>query len=132
MEKSKDQNVCIRLCRDEQQIDRCKQHIKELENPIAEFAHILHLAGNEVRMKILVLLQQETKLCVCDLSDVLDMKTPAISQHLRKMKDAKLVINERQGTTIFYRINPEFQTKLDIVFRGCLTRTGWPANNILI
>ena len=116
MKKSSNQNVCIRLCRDEQQINRCKQHMKELHIPATELARMLHLVGNLVRMKILVLLQQEQRLCVCDLSDILEMKIPAISQHLRKMKDADLVATEREGNTIFYHIKPEMETKLDTVF----------------
>jgi len=116
MKKSIDQNVCIRLCRDEDQIVRCKQKIKELEAPVFDLARILHLAGNVVRMKILVLLRQEQCLCVCDLSDILEMKIPAITQHLRKMKDVGLVATEREGTTIYYHISPALKTKLETVF----------------
>lgn len=43
-------------------------------------------------------------MCPCDLSDILDMTVPAISQHLRKLKDAQLVTHERVGQTIFYTI----------------------------
>ena len=78
-------------------------------------AQILALAGNEVRLKILLLLQAEEKLCVCDLSEILDMKIPAVSQHLRKMKDVRLVYTEREGTVVFYQINPEQKLTLDTI-----------------
>ena len=107
MKKSKDQNVCIRIDRDGLQIERCKNHIQEANASLTEMAQILALAGNEVRLKILLLLQAEEKLCVCDLSEILDMKIPAVSQHLRKMKDVRLVYTEREGTVVFYQINPE-------------------------
>lgn len=116
MKKIKDQNVCIRINRDELQINRCKEHIEGINGYIMEFAQVLQLAGNAVRMKILILLKEEKRLCVCDLAEVLEMKIPAVSQHLRKMKDANLVLTEREGTTIFYFINPAYQSVLESLF----------------
>lgn len=115
MKKVKDQNVCIRLDRDEQQINRCREHIQEVNNSLSDMAQILALAGNEVRLKILLLLQEEQKLCVCDLGEVLEMKIPAISQHLRKMKDARLVFTEREGTVIFYQISSRLKPTLNTI-----------------
>jgi DNA-binding transcriptional ArsR family regulator len=68
---------------------------------------ILALAGNEVRLKMMFLLEEENELCPCDLADILEMSIPAVSQHLRKMKDGNLVENRRDGQTIFYSLKPE-------------------------
>ena len=106
MKRSND-NICIRLDRDTKQIDRCKAKVAEISDSVSDLSKILSLTGNEVRMKILFLLQEEEKLCVCDLGEILEMKTPAISQHLRKLKDAKMVVTEREGVTIYYHIHPE-------------------------
>ncbi len=116
MKKSKDQDVCIRIDRDGSQIERCKKHILEVNTSLTKMAQILALAGNEVRLKILLLLQAEEKLCVCDLSEVLEMKIPAVSQHLRKMKDARLVYTEREGTVIFYQICETVMPVLSSIF----------------
>ena len=86
-----------------------------MNDSISESAKILALTGNEVRLKTLLLLQEEQRLCVCDLSEILEMKVPAVSQHLRKLKDGKLLIREREGTTIYYSINPEFQPVLNSI-----------------
>ena len=115
MERTKDQNSCIRIDRNEQQIDRCKERISELSLPLSGTAQILALAGNEVRLKILFLLYEEQRLCVCDLSEVLEMKIPAVSQHLRKLKDAGLVFTQREGTVIFYQITNRSNPTLDVV-----------------
>lgn len=112
----KDKNTCVRLDRDGQQIDRCKQKINEFNPVIASLSKMLSLAGNEVRMNILFLLEEEDKLCVCDLSEILEMKIPAVSQHLRKLKDANMVFAERDGVTIFYQISPKIKLKLDTIF----------------
>ena len=125
MKKKKDQNVCIRIDRDVKQINRCKAHIDEVNNSLVEMSLFLALAGNEVRLKILLLLQKENRLCVCDLSEILEMKIPAISQHLRKMKDAQMVYKEREGTVIYYQISshlkPTLNTILNLISETALT-----------
>ena len=55
MKDKKDQNICVRVFRDEQQINKCKQRINEAKVSLSGIAQILALAGNEVRFKILLL-----------------------------------------------------------------------------
>lgn len=95
---------CIRVLADPVQIKDCKERIEEIKTPISEIAKILNLSGNEVRLKILYLLDSEVKMCPCDLSDVLGMSVPAISQHLRKLKDGGLVTDNKVGQTVFYEL----------------------------
>lgn len=95
---------CIRVYADVEQISQCKQDIEKVDAAISKIAKALDLAGNEVRLKILFLLDKESKMCPCDLSDILGMTVPAISQHLKKLKDAGLVESNKVGQTIFYSI----------------------------
>jgi len=97
-------NVCIRAEADIRQINACKKRMNELEDTIGYLSKVFSLAGNEVRMKILFLLLEENELCVCDLSDILNMKIPAVSQHLRKLKDAGIIQNRKQAQTIYYSL----------------------------
>ena len=55
-------------------------------------------------------------MCPCDLSDVLNMTVPAISQHLRKLKDGGLVENKKIGQTVFYALSSNEKKLLDHVF----------------
>ena len=112
MESSK----CSRVLADESQINQCKSYIAKIDEPVRQLASLLSLAGNEVRMKILFLLQQEEQMCPCDLSEVLEMTVPAVSQHLRKMKDKDLVKFKKVGQTVFYSINKEYQGLLQPLF----------------
>jgi len=95
-------HTCIRVYADEEQIKRCRKELEKAEAKVKQLAKIFNLAGNATRMRILYLLFEEVQLCVCDISDILNMKIPAISQHLRKLKDAGLVDNKRVAQTIFY------------------------------
>lgn len=102
-----DNNSCIRLLANKDQIISCKQKLKVAQTPLNKLSNILALAGNEVRLKIIYLLEQEKELCPCDLADILEMTIPAISQHLRKMKDGNLIEFRKEGQTIYYSLKQE-------------------------
>ena len=110
-------NSCIRQQADIKQISRCKETVSELNETFDYLANGLSLVGNSVRLKILYLLYEEKRLCVCDLSDVLGMNISAISQHLRKMKDRNLLETEREAQTIFYSLTDEYENLLYPFFK---------------
>ena len=110
-------NSCIRQEADTEQINRCKDTVLELNESFDYLANGLSLVGNSVRLKILYLLFEEKRLCVCDLSDILGMNISAISQHLRKMKDRNLLETEREAQTIFYSLTAEYSTLLNPFFK---------------
>ena len=95
---------CIRLFADEIQIKECKKKLKANTASLSQLSKVLELAANEVRLKILYLLEEEDQLCPCDLSDILGMSIPAVSQHLRKLKDGQLIESRREGQTIYYSL----------------------------
>lgn len=103
---------CIRAEADHVQILRCKNELNAVATSIEAISKVLALAGNEVRFRILFLLQRETELCPCDFADILEMSVPAISQHLRKMKDVNVITTRREGQTIFYSISKENESFL--------------------
>ena len=109
-------NSCIRQQADIEQINHCKKTVSELNESFDYLANGLSLVGNNVRLKILYLLFEEKRLCVCDLSDILEMNISAISQHLRKMKDRNLLETERDAQTIFYSLTTEYEKILNPFF----------------
>ncbi|MDX5422204.1 MAG: metalloregulator ArsR/SmtB family transcription factor [Hymenobacteraceae bacterium] len=111
MEKEKP-SACIRVYANQKQISACKTRMEELKDPIRSLASVLNLAGNEVRLKVLFLLKEEGELCPCDISDILAMTVPAISQHLRKLKEGGIVTTKKTGQTIFYALTPEAEKLL--------------------
>ncbi len=102
-----DKNNCIRLFADLGQINNCKDKLKSAQKSFYQLSKILALVGNEVRLKIVYLLEEEKELCPCDLADILDMSIPAISQHLRKLKDGNILQTRRNGQTIYYFLKDE-------------------------
>ncbi len=105
------EEACIRVLADPIQIRQCKKDVISKQPAFGKLSNVLNLAGNEVRLKILYLLHSEKELCPCDLSDILQMSIPAVSQHLRKMKDGGLIEPRKVGQTIFYSVcTDQFKT----------------------
>lgn len=98
------------------QIHSCMEILKEKGEKISEISNMLALAGNDIRLKILFLLKEEKKLCPSDMSEILGLNIPAISQHLRKLKDGKLLIQRRSGHVIYYSLNQKYLSNLDVLF----------------
>lgn len=109
--------TCIRQQADIKQLNRCKDLIEDLDESFDYLSNGLELAGNKVRLKILFLLYQEQRLCVCDISDILGMTISSVSQHLRKLKDRNLINSEKEAQTIYYSMTTEFQKLLKPFFK---------------
>ncbi len=122
-----DKQECVRVFADKEQIRSCRAKVKNAKSFIGNLSGIFNLAGSEVRLSILYLLHQENKLCVCDLGDILEMQTPAIAQHLRKMKDGGLIEKNRVGAIVYYSLMPEcaktLQSFFELISDATLTDT---------
>ncbi len=99
--------TCVRPYADQVLIGECKKKLQKAATSFNRLSQVLSLAGNDVRMKILYLLEEESELCVCDLADILEMTIPAVSQHLRKLKDGNILQTRRNAQTIFYSLKEE-------------------------
>ncbi len=62
--------------------------------------------ADEKRVRILKLLEKR-KMCVCELSFVLELSQPAVSRHLKKMQNAGLVNSEQVGFWTNYYLAPD-------------------------
>lgn len=66
--------------------------------------------ADETRLRCVALLQRRGELCVCELTQALQMSQPKISRHLALLRSTGLLVDRRQGLWIYYRINPELPT----------------------
>jgi ArsR family transcriptional regulator, arsenate/arsenite/antimonite-responsive transcriptional repressor len=69
-------------------------------------ANILKLLGDKTRLTMIKILDSHD-CCVCEFVAIFKASQPAISQHLRKLKDAGLVGETRKGQWIIYSLNKE-------------------------
>jgi len=74
---------------------------------IVALSAFMSAAGNETRLRILYVLWQADELCVCDLSDICGITQPAVSRHLKILREKALVEARRDAQTVYYTIYPE-------------------------
>ncbi|MBA4538722.1 winged helix-turn-helix transcriptional regulator [Bacillus aquiflavi] len=66
----------------------------------------LKALGEETRLKIVAYLTMDC-FCVCELVGLLQMSQPAVSQHLKRLKQSDIINEERRGRWIYYSLNKE-------------------------
>lgn len=78
---------------------------RETENDVKKLAELLKALGDETRLVILTMLR-DGELCVCEIMDALPFSQPAVSHHLKVLRQAGFITARRQGKWNFYSINP--------------------------
>lgn len=76
------------------------------------------LISDPTRLKILWLLCHSCE-CVVNIAAAIDMSSPAVSHHLRVLKQSSLLISQRDGKETYYTLasTPEAELVHDIVDR---------------
>ena len=110
--------TCTRAEANQKQLQKCIETLDEMEASFQKISKLLSIAGNDVRLKILFLLNKENELCPYDLADTLKMSVPAVSQHIRKMKDTAIITSRRDGQTLYYSLNADETDILSSIFKS--------------
>ena len=70
-------------------------------------AQTIKALSDPIRLRIVLLLQAEGELCVCDLMAVLKLPQSTISRHLAYLKRSCWVDTRRQGVWMHYTLSRE-------------------------
>ena len=91
---------------------------------IKEMARVFKALSDETRLRLVMLLAEQGPdgaLCVGALAKRLGVTQSAVSQHLAVLRAAGLVIDERRGYFVHYRVNrhrlAEWQERFEGVLR---------------
>ena len=76
------------------------------DDVVYDLAELFKTVGDPTRIKILYALK-ERELCVCDLSELLDMSSSAISHQLRVLRNNKLVKYRKEGRSVYYSLDDD-------------------------
>jgi ArsR family transcriptional regulator len=82
------------------------QAIKPHDTNLRAMAELFKSLADETRLTILTLLL-DGEMCVCEIMGALPISQPAVSHHLKILRQAGLVIDKRRGKWIYYRIDPD-------------------------
>src|SRR6188768_1056183 len=81
------------------------------------YASAMDALGDPTRRRIFELLQSGPR-AVGELAGELPVSRPAVSQHLRVLKEAGLVTERREGTRRIYRLDPDGLSSLRAYLDG--------------
>lgn len=73
-----------------------------------ELAATLKVLADPARIRILSLLATaaDGEICVCDLTQPLDLSQPTVSHHMKVLREAGFIESERRGKWIYHRLLP--------------------------
>lgn len=90
------------------------RHITKMTDPVEIFKSL----GDDTRLRVVnLLLQTDEDLCVCEMVDALELPQYQISKHLTILKNAGLLLAERKGTWVYYRLDREESPLLRDLFK---------------
>lgn len=63
--------------------------------------------SDSTRLDILKLVLAKQNICVCELTEALNLSQPKISRHLALLRNLSVLLDQRQGQWVYYRLNPD-------------------------
>jgi ArsR family transcriptional regulator len=72
-----------------------------------DLAQIFSALGDPARLRMLSLIASEEEVCSCALEEPLGKSQPTISHHTRILAAAGLIVGEKRGRWMWWRVVPE-------------------------
>lgn len=100
------------------------------DDQVGLIVEVFRMLADATRIRLLWSLIDE-ELSVTDLAERVGKPAPAVSQHLAKLRMARLVRTRRAGTTIFYSLENDHVSQLvvDAVFNAEHAGPGVPSHH---
>jgi len=92
----------------------CSQSSKESKQ-VTSLSALLKIVSEESRLKLLCILRGGEH-CVCELVDHVDLSQSLISHHLKDLKDAGVVIDDKRGLRVYYSLTDEGKRITNLLF----------------
>ncbi|MFW5976587.1 MAG: ArsR/SmtB family transcription factor [Bacillota bacterium] len=104
-QKQKSCEICEIYSPDKKIVELLKN--QQLDDQVLQnLSSIFKTIGDPTRLKIINALRKE-ELCVCDLSELLEMSSSAISHQLRVLRNNNLVKYRKEGRSVYYSLDDE-------------------------
>jgi DNA-binding transcriptional ArsR family regulator len=100
--------VCEIFSFDEKLVARIQAQLADVEG----LSSIFKVLGDETRARIVYALSQAERLCVCDIAQIVGLSLPAVSHHLRVLRELNLAHATKEGKMVFYSLADEHVASL--------------------
>ena len=95
---------------EESENSRIQEQLSNIDN-FQTVAEVFKQLGDTTRIRIFFLLCHCEE-CVINISALLDMSSPAVSLHLRPLRNSGLIVSRREGKEVYYRAADTPQSQL--------------------
>jgi len=75
--------------------------------------------ADDTRLKIILMLMNETELCVCELTHALELSQPKISRHIALLKKQQLLSERKSGRWVYYSMVNSLSQWKQAVIQSC-------------
>jgi ArsR family transcriptional regulator len=76
------------------------------EHEAEDLARLFSVLGDPVRLRLLSLIADADEVCGCDLQEPLGKSQPTISHHTKLLAEAGLIVGEKRGRWVYWRVVP--------------------------
>jgi ArsR family transcriptional regulator len=96
----------------------CLSPLNPKSKQVSALANLLKIVSEESRLKMLCLLHQGEQ-CVCKIMEHIGLSQSLISHHLRDLKDAGIVTDDKRGLRVYYSLTDKGRDIADLLFSIC-------------
>jgi len=73
----------------------------------AELARGFAALADPVRLRLLSMIASQDEVCSCDVLEPLGKSQPTVSHHTKTLAEAGLIVGEKRGRWVWWRVVPE-------------------------
>jgi ArsR family transcriptional regulator, arsenate/arsenite/antimonite-responsive transcriptional repressor len=77
------------------------------ETDASEIARVLAALADPVRLRLFSIVASEAEVCSCNLEAPLGKSQPTVSHHTKILSEAGLLVGEKRGRWMWWRVVPE-------------------------
>ncbi len=82
-------------------------NLTKYKNEITDMCEFFKILGDPTRLQILLLIDNNTTMCVNDIAERLGMTKSAVSHQLALLRQARLISSKKEGKEVYYSLEDD-------------------------
>ena len=91
------------------------------DDKLKKVIKIIKALSDESRIRIVNLLKAKKGICVCEITEIINLSQPTISSHLKKLEEVEIVYFSKDGLWVNYYFNeaidPEIKELINMIIK---------------
>lgn len=87
------------------------------EEQAADLARLFAALADPVRLRLLSMVAAAAEVCSCELQEPLGKSQPTVSHHTKALAEVGLIVGEKRGRWVWWRLVPERLEAIRAVLR---------------